>query len=338
MTPGSRNYWWSSSAAAPSSSASSPATVSRGESTPPAPSGQPPAESTVSVESSPIPTVPGESTSTQHNIVAEQVDLPTSSLNAVIPDSPLSTIPDILPAPLQYGDFSALGLSGWTPPGIIAWSFETLQVTTGMPWFYAIVAGTVLWRLSVVMPSIRAAQGSAIMRTSPDIAKAKANFEAIKAKGTKNQMTMAAQKLQKAYKDAGVSIVGVTLMSLVQLPVMIGLFLAVKRMCSLPVEQLKHSGVSFLPDLTFVPGTEAFDPYYILPIISVIAINQQLKVSTNSYFVSSLFSAALKLSKQVGLKDVDPNTPSAAHVMNCFRMATPLMLAFSSYFPAVRLP
>jgi YidC/Oxa1 family membrane protein insertase len=151
------------------------------------------------------------------------------------------------------------------------------------------------------------------MRTNPGIAKARTNLETAKAKGSSIQLAAAVQKLQKSYKDAGVSIYGTVLTSLVQVPVTIGVFVAIRRMCTLPVEQLKHSGVSFMPDLTLAPGTEAFDPYYILPILSVLAVNYQLKL---------------------GLRDIEPEPPTSMHVMNCFRVLSPLMLAFTSFFPA----
>ena len=129
-----------------------------------------------------------------------------------------------------------------------------------------------------MVPSIKAARTAGILRTNTQIAKAKAHLEAMKKTGTRDQSNFAMQKVSKAYKDAGVNIFGASLMPMAQLPVAIGLFLGVQRMCSLPVEQLKHSGMSFMPDLTLVPGTEAFDPFYIVPVLGVLALNYQLKV------------------------------------------------------------
>jgi len=81
----------------------------------------------------------------------------------------------------------------------------------------------------------------------------------------------------------------------------------------IPAEQLKHSGMSFMPDLTLVPGTEAFDPFYIVPVLGVLALNYQLKLS---------------------MKDLGSDSPNAPHVVNLFRVASPLMILFTGFFPA----
>ena len=62
------------------------------------------------------------------------------------------------------------------------------------------------------------------------------------------------------------------MMPFVQLPVMLGMFFGVKRLCALPLEQLHWSGVTFLPDL-MVP-----DPHYILPIALSVLMNPQVHV------------------------------------------------------------
>ena len=62
------------------------------------------------------------------------------------------------------------------------------------------------------------------------------------------------------------------LMPFAQLPITLGMFFTIKRLCALPLEQLHHSGVLFLPSLT-VP-----DLYYVLPIISAVLMNLQLSV------------------------------------------------------------
>ena len=144
IVPNSRNYWWSSSSAAPSTSAQNSEAIS--------PDGlkTSPEQSSASnpVSSEPSSTTPdvSEESAVQSSQTAGPVE-PASSLDTVVADTPLDTpIPDLLPPPLQYGDFAELGLSGWTPSGIAAWTFEVVQVTTGMPWFYTIIAGTLFWR------------------------------------------------------------------------------------------------------------------------------------------------------------------------------------------------
>ena len=265
--------------------------------------------------------------------VAESVKSPPSSLESVTaPDAPTDiAIADLVP-PLQFGDFAELGLSGWSPPGIVAKSFEWMQVCTGMPWFYTIIAGTIFWRLALVYPYIENLRASARLLNAPRVKKATEAFKAAKASGDKNQQSIAQVKLSKAYKDIGVNILFTTLGSFIQAVSMFALFFAVKRMCELPVEQLKHSGVSFIPDLTLVSGTAAFDPYYVMPMLGAVALNLQLKVCD---FKGILCICRTKEWLQFSAENLDAERPFAAHVMNIFRILSPLTMVLMAYLPAV---
>lgn len=86
------------------------------------------------------------------------------------------------------------------------------------------------------------------------------------------QMQRAVLKQRALYSRIGVSMPAMMIAPFIQLPVTLGMFFGVKRICDLPVEQLKWSGVDFLPDLTVA------DPTYILPLIATVAMNAQLSV------------------------------------------------------------
>lgn len=193
---------------------------------------------------------------------------------------------DLIPPSLQFGDFSELGLTGWGPPGIVARSFEWIQVATGMPWFYTIIVVTILWRLALAPFAIRQIRNTAILRSFPQIEKSAKDFKAAKTSGNIQETRIALLRYKKALKDSGVAPGATLLMSFIQIPAAIGVFLAVKRMCELPVEQLKQSGLSFVPDLTLSSGTAAWDPYYIMPILGVVMVNIQIKVSVFNDFPS----------------------------------------------------
>ena len=57
-----------------------------------------------------------------------------------------------------------------------------------------------------------------------------------------------------------------------QLPVSLGMFFGVKKLCDLPLEQFKWSGLEWLPDLT------ATDPTWVLPIVATVFMNIQISV------------------------------------------------------------
>lgn len=174
--------------------------------------------------------------------------------------------------PLQYGDLAELGLTGWSPAGIVRWSFELLQVSSGMPWFYTIIAGTFLWRMIILPVNIMNLRNSS--RLLPYTDQLQAMTAEWKSVNTSDRLALQriSLKRQKIYEQAGARVLPSIIMPFVQIPVTLGLFLAVRKMTLLPVEQLKQSGFFFLPDLTMA------DPYYILPILSTVAVNIQMSV------------------------------------------------------------
>lgn len=106
-----------------------------------------------------------------------------------------------------------------------------------------------------------------------------------KARGDIAEMQIAGKDMQKLYSSAGISPLGGMIGPVTQLPVAIGMFLALKKMCELPVPQMAYSGMEFLPDLT------AVDPTGILAPIFAVSMFWQMTVRV-SYF-SSLYYAQL---------------------------------------------
>jgi YidC/Oxa1 family membrane protein insertase len=181
---------------------------------------------------------------------------------------------DLVLPPLHYGDLAELGLISWTPAGFVRWTIELIQVTTGLPWFYTFVATTFLFRLLLLPLSISSLRNSArILPLQPRLTAIKTEMQAASKSGDGLAMQRAALKQKKMYADAGVNLGPMMLNPLVQLPVTLGLFFGVKKMCTLPVLQLKQSGLDLLPDLT-VP-----DPTFVLPVLATALINLQISVS-----------------------------------------------------------
>lgn len=150
---------------------------------------------------------------------------------------------------------------------------EFINVSAGLPWFHTIIAGTVLSRLLLLPFSIKQLRNSAALAPhQPRLIELKEELDKAYKTGDKLAVQRVALKQRKVYEESGVSMLPMLLLPFVQLPVSLGMFFGVKRLCALPLEQLHWSGVSFLPDLT-VP-----DPYYILPIASAVLMNLQLHV------------------------------------------------------------
>ncbi|GLB44536.1 putative 60Kd inner membrane protein [Lyophyllum shimeji] len=214
-----------------------------------------------------------------------------------------------LPAALQYGDLAAMGLVGWTPAGLVRWSLELINVTTSMPWFWTIVAGSLLWKALLFPITVKSLRNSSrLLPLQPHILKMQKEMEVARKSGDKLAMQRAALKIRKLYSDAGVSMGATALVPFVQIPVTLGMFFGVKKMCELPVPQLKDSGVSILPDLT-TP-----DPYMALPVLLCAAVNMQISVG----------AAELNLTER----------PEMGHIMNGLRLLSIAGIWVMSAFPS----
>jgi len=208
---------------------------------------------------------------------AASVELLPASIVSETINNTVNTVVDAInssPAALQYGDLAALGLISWTPAGLVRWSLELINVSTGLPWFWTIVAGAVAWRVILLPASIKTYRfSSRVALIQPQL---NALIEKVQA-AQKSKDVMAMQKInverQNLFKSIGESPFGGLAGPLVQLPFTIGMFLGVRKMCLLPVEQLHDSGVSWLPDLTMA------DPTGILPVVFATTMFWQVTVS-----------------------------------------------------------
>ena len=188
-----------------------------------------------------------------------------------IPSNLTETLISNVPVALQYGDMAALGLVSWYPAGMVCWSMELLNVSTGMPWFWTIIAGSAFWRLLCVPFAIRGFQVSArIMPFQAQILELQNAITRTRQSQNPLELQRASQALSRFYKSHNINPLA-GLVSMAQLPISLGVFLGVKKICDLPLEQLTNSGVTFIPDLT------VSDPTMVLPLAFFVLMNVQIK-------------------------------------------------------------
>ncbi|KAF8626665.1 hypothetical protein AX15_004756 [Amanita polypyramis BW_CC] len=234
---------------------------------------------------------------------------PIDAAASDVPSGILETAISHLPPALQYGDFAAMGLAGWSPAGIVRWTLELINVSTGLPWFWTIVAGSLFWRLALFPLTVAGLRNSArLLPLQGQILKTQDELKRIRETGDKLALQKHALKMKKMYQDAGVSM-GITALSpFVQIPVTLGMFFGVKTICQHPVPQLQNSGLDILPDLT-VP-----DPYMVLPIALCAMVNAQISVG----------AAELNLKER----------PESGHIMNGLRVLSILGVWVMGSFPS----
>ncbi|KAH0834092.1 Sodium/hydrogen exchanger family-domain-containing protein [Lanmaoa asiatica] len=297
-----RNYWWSKPTASEVVS-------------PTEPSSQHTPEPVVQAKAATSPATPEETVASVYTpserLAQNEAIVPTAaptseSISEVLPAdmsaSASEVVANVIPS-LQYGDFAALGITSWWPSGIMSWTFELLQVSTGMSWFYTIIAGTLFWRAVLIPTALTSMRNTARLRPYADRIKI-LDEQAQGVKDRAAQMEIMLKK-QKLMENAGVSLRSMFLPPVIQMVGNFGLFFAVRNMVQLPVVQLTQSGVWFLPDLTLTGD-------YIMPTLVLLAMNVQFSVMK---------------------KELDPTKPVMAHTMNVMRVATFATLPMMSWMP-----
>ncbi|GJJ13974.1 hypothetical protein Clacol_008231 [Clathrus columnatus] len=199
------------------------------------------------------------------------ISQPLSSTK-ILPDTPVL---DITTAPhLELGSLKSLGLaSSFTPVGWIQSLMEAINVSTGFPWYFTIISTTTLIRLVGLRFTLRSTRASANMIPI------RAEYE-----GLMNDLKVAAQsgdsmkrnviatQIRKMQKEHGISPWNIMQGPLIQVVSSIAGFIAIKRLCDLPLEQMKTESFAWIPSLT------AADPTYLLPVLSVVAMNVQMRL------------------------------------------------------------
>ncbi|KAG5310842.1 OXA1L protein, partial [Acromyrmex insinuator] len=203
-------------------------------------------------------------------------------------NSPYDEIPDP-PTPIQEiienivkvhpnGEptFESLGLGGWTPTGIVHNLLEFMHINLDMPWWLAIVITTICAR-SLLFPLVIKTQKNVIRLTNhmPKIQDFNIRLTEARNCGDHMQSAQIATEMMKYMKTNKISFTQNVMMPLVQAPVFISFFFALRKMANLPVESLKDGGFLWLKDLT------VYDPYYIMPIITSVTMFITIELGTD---------------------------------------------------------
>ncbi|XP_077598575.1 mitochondrial inner membrane protein OXA1L isoform X2 [Stigmatopora nigra] len=154
-----------------------------------------------------------------------------------------------------------LGLAGHTPVGVVQNLLEFIHVDVGLPWWAAIVVGTVVARMALFPLIVKGQREAAkLNNVMPEMSRLSAKMTEAKQSGNKFDFAKAYSDLTLFQKKHDVNPFRGFLVPLVQAPVFISFFMALRKMAYLPVPSMQHGGALWFPDLT------AADPYYILPL------------------------------------------------------------------------
>ncbi|XP_038222040.1 mitochondrial inner membrane protein OXA1L [Zerene cesonia] len=159
--------------------------------------------------------------------------------------------------------FASLGLGGWGPVGIVQNCMEYLHVTLDVPWWGAIVCGTLVVRVLMFPLVILSQRNSAVMNNYlPEIQTLQLKMTQARQTGNQLEAARYAQEMMRFMKEKGLNPLKNLLVPLAQAPLFISFFMGLRSMANCPVESMMHGGLWWFTDLT-VP-----DQYFILPLIT----------------------------------------------------------------------
>uniref|UniRef100_W5KUM4 OXA1L mitochondrial inner membrane protein n=1 Tax=Astyanax mexicanus TaxID=7994 RepID=W5KUM4_ASTMX len=230
---------------------------------------------------------------------------PTPSVTEQIVEAPVTAM-DVLQEAGAELSLTDLGLGNYTPVGLIQNLLEFMHVNIGLPWWCAIVAGTIIARCAV-FPAIVKGQREAVKLNNvlPEMTKISNRMNEAKHSGNKFEFSKAYSELMMFYKKHDVNPVRGFLVPLVQAPVFISFFIALRQMAYLPVPSLQTGGLGWFTDLT------AADPYFILP-----------------FAVTGTMFAIVELGAESGL-----DNPNLRAMKTVFRIMPLVILPMTINFP-----
>lgn len=159
--------------------------------------------------------------------------------------------------------FASLGLGGWSPVGIVQNCLEFLHISLDVPWWGAIMIGTVVVRLLMFPLVIVSQRNTAVMNNNlPEIQLLQTKMTQARQTGNQLEAARYAQEMMMFMKEKGLNPLKNVLVPLAQAPLFISFFMGLRGMANCPVESMMHGGLWWFTDLT-VP-----DQFFILPLIT----------------------------------------------------------------------
>ncbi|XP_037614655.1 mitochondrial inner membrane protein OXA1L isoform X2 [Sebastes umbrosus] len=216
------------------------------------------------------------------------------------------TAVEVLQAAATETSLAELGLAANTPVGLIQNLLEFMHVDLGLPWWGAIVVGTVLARLAVFPVIVKGQREAAkLNNVMPEMTKLTNRMNEAKQSGNKFEFARAYSELNLFQKKHDVNPLRGFLIPMVQAPVFVSFFIALRKMSYLPVPSMQTGGLLWFTDLT------AADPFYILP----------LAVTGTMFFI-------LELGAESGI-----DNPNLRAMKTVFRIMPLVILPLTINFP-----
>ncbi|ESO02049.1 hypothetical protein HELRODRAFT_121655, partial [Helobdella robusta] len=186
-------------------------------------------------------------------------------------------------------NITSLGLGGWSPKGLVENGLEFLHCTLDIPWWSAIVIGTVCLRLAIFPLVILAQRNAANLNNNmPTVQRLQQRMTQARMSGNVQQAMESSKQLMEFMKVNNVNPLKNLLVPLAQIPIFLSVFTAIREMTNLPVASWKSGGILWFTDLT-VP-----DPFYILPVVTAATLFATIELGVDGIKADQVGSSTIK--------------------------------------------
>lgn len=159
--------------------------------------------------------------------------------------------------------FASLGLGGWSPVGMVQNCLEYLHISLDVPWWGAILIGTVVVRVVMFPLVIMSQRNAAAMNNNlPEIQLLQMKMSEARKTGNQLEAARYAQEMMTFMREKGLNPLKNVMVPLAQAPLFLSFFIGLRGMANCPVESMTYGGLGWFMDLT-VP-----DQFFILPLIT----------------------------------------------------------------------
>jgi YidC/Oxa1 family membrane protein insertase len=173
--------------------------------------------------------------------------------------------------------FTSIGLGGWTPVGIVQNCMEFLHISLDLPWWGAILIGTICVR-TIIFPLVLMSQrnGAKLANNMPKLQVLQMKMTDARQSGNALEAARYSQALMEFMKEKGVNPLKNMIVPLAQAPIFISFFIGLRQMANAPVESMRDGGLLWFTDLTVA------DQFYLLPIITSVTMLATIEVGTDT--------------------------------------------------------
>ncbi|XP_052817182.1 mitochondrial inner membrane protein OXA1L-like isoform X2 [Mya arenaria] len=201
-----------------------------------------------------------------------------------IPAPPKLELIDNLPDLTALGEptLQSLGLASWYPPGRMQALLEFFHVSIDMPWYACITLTAVALRLILLPIYVRQRKFAINMGNhSQTVQRLQRQVEDAKTTGNAILADTRRKSLQEYTIRNNLQPWKMFQFPAMQVPIMVSMFIGLRKMCDLPVMTLKSGGCLWFTDMTIA------DPY-ILPAITAVTILATIEFGSESTKASQM--------------------------------------------------